>query len=72
VLREAGEVAAEGNKRFLEALRDVENRMQGYGRSLTDSLRRHPRYFDPLYIALLQSAETRRQTRQCLDILGKG
>lgn len=71
VIREAGEIAAEGNGRFLEALRDIENRMQGYGRSLTDSLSRHPRYFDRLYIALLQAAETRRQTRQCFEMLGR-
>ena len=72
VLREAAEIAAEGNSRFLEALRDVEERVQGRGRSLTDSLGHHPRYFDRLYIALLDAAETRRQTRQCFEMLGKG
>ncbi len=45
------------NKRFGTVLKDVKNAVEG-GSSFSDSLRRHPKVFDELFVNLVQAGET--------------
>ena len=70
VVASAGEVAADGEARFLRVIRDVARDMENNGSSLVGALRDHSQDFDPLYCGLLEAANSRAEMRECLERLG--
>ena len=67
---DAGALASAGSRRFARTMEAVANRMRD-GDSLVEALSRHPRHFDPIFLATLQEARSRDEMRRALEQLGE-